>query len=404
MTTITRNTQYYKFCLYGFLKNLRFFDAFMILFLMEKGMSFTNIGILYAVREIVINIVEIPSGIIADSFGRKSSLIGSFLFYIISFVLFYMSISFVSLLIAFIFFGIGDAFRSGTHKGIIMDYLIINGWQNQKINYYGHTRSWSQRGSALSALVAGALVFYSGSYNQIFLYAVVPYIINIINVASYPVQLNYSSSLKPSQTIKQTIISFFSTIKNRRVLKLINSSALHTAYLGAVKDYIQPVMVSVILLIPLLSNIDETKKMGFFIGVFYFVIYMLTSLMSAISGRIAYKSKRNLAFITLLIGFGAGVVSGLLYWHSYLIFAAVAFVVIFMVENVRKPILTGYVADNVDNSILTSVISAQSQLKTIITAVLALVFGLLADYVGIGGAMVSISATLFVASIVIRKI
>ena len=367
-------------------------------------MSFTNIGILYAIKEIVINMLEIPSGIIADSYGRKSSLVGSFIFYIISFVLFFFANNFIVLALAFVLYGVGDAFRSGTHKGMIMDYLKLNGWTNQKINYYGHTRSWSQIGTAVSALFAGVLVFYSGAYNYIFVFSIVPYLINIVNVASYPTVLDFSEQTKKRGDFVQTFKDFIATIRNKKVLKLINSSALHTAYLGAVKDYIQPLMVSVIIMIPLFTGVDQVKKSGLFVGVFYFVIYMLTSGMSKLSGSIEYKSKRNLAFITLLIGFGAGVISGLLYLNSYLIFATIAFVAIFMVENLRKPILTGYVADNVDNSILTSVISAQSQLKTVITAILALVFGLLADYIGIGGAMVAISATLFVASIVIRKI
>ncbi len=78
MGIIIKDRQYFKFCIYGFLKNLRFFDAFFILFLVEKGLPYTQIGILYAVREIFINIFEIPSGIIADTYGRKNSLIGSF--------------------------------------------------------------------------------------------------------------------------------------------------------------------------------------------------------------------------------------------------------------------------------------------------------------------------------------
>ncbi|MCD6355439.1 MAG: hypothetical protein J7L95_07815 [Prolixibacteraceae bacterium] len=34
------------------MKNARFFDAFLILFLIEKGLNFTQIGILYATRQI----------------------------------------------------------------------------------------------------------------------------------------------------------------------------------------------------------------------------------------------------------------------------------------------------------------------------------------------------------------
>lgn len=67
MSSYTRNKQYVKFCAYGFLKNLRFFDAFLLLFFLENGTSYSQIGILYAAREIVINVFEIPSGIIAPS-------------------------------------------------------------------------------------------------------------------------------------------------------------------------------------------------------------------------------------------------------------------------------------------------------------------------------------------------
>ena len=68
---ITTDRQYIKFCAYGFLRNLRFFDAFFLLFLLSKGISFTEIGILYATREIVINVFEIPSGIFAFPRGAK---------------------------------------------------------------------------------------------------------------------------------------------------------------------------------------------------------------------------------------------------------------------------------------------------------------------------------------------
>jgi len=149
-----KNRQYYKFCSYGFLKNLRFFDAFFILFLVEKGVSFTQIGVLYAVREIVTHILELPSGIIADSLGRKSSLAASLLIYILTFALFFLFDDFWIFLIAMGLFGAGEAFRTGTHKGMIMDYLKLMGWEKHAGNYYGHTRSWSQKGSAISALLS----------------------------------------------------------------------------------------------------------------------------------------------------------------------------------------------------------------------------------------------------------
>ena len=402
---IIKNKQYFKFCIYGFLKNLRFFDAFFILFLVEKGLPYTQIGILYAVREIFINIFEIPSGIIADTYGRKNSLIGSFFVYIVSFYVFYISNDFWLFMIAFILYGIGDAFRSGTHKGMIMDYLRFNHWEKQKINYYGHTRSWSQKGSAISSLVAGLIVFYSGTYQNIFLYSIIPYLINLLLIISYPKELNRSFEQinpKSSPGIGLTIKSFFKIIKKPNVLKIINTSAVHTAYLRAVKDYIQPLMVNVALIIPIMLNVEAEKKNGIIIGVIYFFIYLATSRASQLASKVAAKNKQNISYITLLFGFIFGILCGVFYVYDLWIISMIAFVGIYIVENIRKPILTGFIADNVPNEILTSVISAQSLLRTIITAIIAFVFGIIADNLGIGVSFIVVSVFLTLSTILIN--
>ena len=399
-----KDKQYYKFCFYGFLKNLRFFDAFFILFLIEKGLPYTQIGILYAVREIAINVLEVPSGIVADTWGRKNALTGSFIAYIASFLVFYFSSDFWWFLLAFVLYGAGDAFRSGTHKGMIMDYLKINQWDDQKINYYGHTRACSQKGSAISSLIAGIIVFYTGMYRDIFLYSVIPYFINLLLILSYPKELNHS--IKPSDKteygIGATLRSFWQIIRKPHVLKIINTSALHTAYLKAVKDYIQPLMVHVALLIPILMNTPQDKKNGIVVGVLYFFIYLLTSRASQMASKLEAGSKRNISYTTLLWGFGLGIFSGICFFYGFWVISFLAFVGIYIVENIRKPVLTGYVADRVPNEILASVISAQSLLKTVITAVIALVFGFLADRSGIGVAFVVVSSLLIAGTVIIN--
>lgn len=405
MDRITRNWQYYKFCGYGFLRNLRFFDAFFILFLVEKGLSFTQIGILYAVREIVINISEIPSGIIADTYGRKKALAGSFILYILSFLVYYLSSGFWLFMLAFVLYGIGDSFRSGTHKGMIMEYLRINRWEEQNINYYGHTRSWSQMGSAISSLLAGVIVFYSGTYRSIFLYSVIPYLINLVLILSYPRELDRAITRKSAQGspgMKETIRSFFQIIRKPKVLKIINTTALHSAYLRAVKDYIQPLMIHVALLIPIMMQFKAEKKNGVIIGVIYFLIYLATSWASRRSARVAARNRKKISYITLVCGFLFGLICGVFYIYEVWIVALIAFVGIYVIENIRKPILTGFIADQVPNEVLTSVISAQSVLRTAMTALLALVFGILADRFGIGTSFLAVSLLLMLTTLFIN--
>ncbi len=91
---INRNIQIKKFSTYGFLKNLKFFEPYLVIYLLARGFSFFQIGLLYAIRETVMYVFEIPSGIIADYYGRKKELYMCFTFYIISFVAFFYGESF----------------------------------------------------------------------------------------------------------------------------------------------------------------------------------------------------------------------------------------------------------------------------------------------------------------------
>lgn len=405
MQSFVKNKQYYKFCAYGFLKNLRFFDAFFILFLVEKGLTFTQIGILYAVREIIINVFEIPSGIIADTYGRKNALLASFVLYIFSFLVFYLSADFWLFLLAFSFFGMADAFRSGTHKSMIMDYLKQQNWKEQKIKYYGHTRSCSQKGSAISALIAGLIVFYFGNYQVIFLLSIIPYLLNLILVWTYPSDLNKTATKLTSNEktkVVDTFKAFFQIIKKPEVFSIMHSSAVYSAFQKAVKDYIQPIMLSVALLIPLFSEVAIEKKNGLLIGFFYFIIYLLTSQASRWASSFDNKTKGDSSYTTLLYGFLFGIVSGLFYYYDLSIIALITFVGIYIIENIRKPILTGLLADEVPNEFLTSVISAQSQWKTVLTAGIALLLGVLADLYGVGIAFVLISIILLLSTFSLR--
>ena len=170
-----------RFSLYGFLKNQQYYDPFIILAYLQMGLNFTLIGTLIAFREIVINVAEIPTGVIADLFGRKS-MIFSFISYIVSFSVMGtagvvslendvpVGIVFGALMGAMVFFGIGDAFRTGTHKAMIFTWLRIQNRTDERTKVYGYTRSWSKIGSAVSVVAASLFVFFSKNFIYIFWY------------------------------------------------------------------------------------------------------------------------------------------------------------------------------------------------------------------------------------------
>jgi MFS family permease len=151
---VKKDTMFPRFALYGFLKNLRFFDPFIILIFREGGLSFLQIGVLYSIRDLATNVLEIPTGVFADAFGRRKSMIMAFMAYIISFCIFYLFPSFHMYALAMVCFAFGEAFRSGTHKAMILEHLALNRMDHLKLSYYGRTRAASQLGSAVNALIA----------------------------------------------------------------------------------------------------------------------------------------------------------------------------------------------------------------------------------------------------------
>lgn len=397
-----KDLQYYKFCAYGFLKNLDFFDPFLILFFREKGLSFLEIGTLYALREIMINIFEIPTGMLADTMGRRRTLVSAFAFYIVSFIIFYFSGSYSLFVVAIVFYGYGDAFRSGVHKAMIFEYLKLKNWHDQKAHYYGHTRSWSQTGSAVSAVIAGALVFITGSYSIVFIAATLPYLLDLILIASYPKELDgkkrVHSRSQILQSFKETFLDFVSAITNTFVLGAILTQAVYTGYYKAVKDYLQPVLKTLALALPILTFAQGEKRAAIVVGIVYFFIYMATAWMSRHSGRFAerYPNLVRPLNYTMLVGLTAGALSGILFHIGWLWVSIALFVFILLIENLRKPIGIAAVADQLEKDIMATAMSAESQAETLVAAILAPILGYFADLYGVGPAITIASVLLLV--------
>jgi len=389
--------------MYGFFKNLRFFDAFIFLFFLEKGMLFIQIGVLYSIREILIVVLEVPSGVIADALGRRRILVLSFFFYILSFITFYLSQNYSALILGMSFYALGDAFRSGVHKAMIYQYLKINNQSNQKVNYYGHTRSWSQLGSAVSALFAGIIVFFSGNYQSIFIASIIPYLIDMVLIMSYPksldIHLKSISYESLRNEFREVIKAFAISFRSIRFLKVLSSNSLYTGYFKAVKDYIQPLIMTFALAIPFLTSMDEEKKTGIIVGVIYFIVFFLNSRASRMSGKLASKFKElgTPLNLTITAGFILGIATGLTYYFEIFIVSIIGFILVIILENLRKPIGFAMVAELSKEKAMATTLSATSQAKSIIAAIISPLLGWIADVYSPGIAIALVSALLILS-------
>lgn len=386
--TFPRDLQYAKFSAYGFLKNLRFFEPFMILFLVGQGLSYLQVGTLYAIREILVNVMEIPSGAVADGLGRRRTMVASFLGYLISFAFFWFGTDMPLFLLAIVFFSFGEAFRTGTHKAMIFAYLRINGLQEWGNDYYGHTRSWSQIGSALSAIIAAAIVFLSHNYRAVFLFSMIPYVLDLLLMMSYPRELDGSigtitllSITRNFRTVGRGLVETFHHPGAARAV--LNASSFSGYYKGA-KDYLQPMVSALAVAVPVAQGHSAQRREALLIGATYTLIYLLTSIASRKSAAVAgrFRTSEHALNRLLILGLGLGLVAGVSRWNGLTMLPVVAFLGIYVLQNLRHPVGVAVVAERVSEDVLATILSAQSQLQSLFAAIVALVVGATADYLG----------------------
>lgn len=372
-------------------------------------MSFFEIGILYAVREIFINLFEIPSGIIADAFGRRKTLASSFIIYIFAFIIFYLGAEFQLFILGMLMYAVGDAIRTGINKAMIIEYLKRTEQIESKVSYYGHTRSWSQIGSALSSLAGGILVFYHQNLDIIFLFSIVPYLLDLVNVISYPKYLdegvNQTELLK--NRFKFTIKTFWDVIRQKDLLKSLVNVSIYSGYYKSIKDFIQPFLKTLIIQLPILLFLTEYQKVGLFLGLVYFIIFLNNSFASRKSLEISnmFSSQINFLNISLFVGIAIGLASGLMmnFFASFLVI--ILFVAVLFIENARKPAGVALITDKSHENVNASVISVSSQLSSIFSALFVMMIGYMADLLGVGIAIsvISILIILFFPLIKLKK-
>ncbi|MCT4590408.1 MAG: MFS transporter [Carboxylicivirga sp.] len=404
-----KDKQYYKFSFYGFFKNLKLFDPFLLLFFISRGINYTEIGILYAFREFIINLFEIISGIIADVIGRKKAMIMAFVSYLISFFLFYALNDFIGYLVAFLFYGVGDAFRTGTHKAMINAYLVKNNWQDEKARYYGRTRAWSQRGSAISSALSAALFFYTGNYALMFLLTAIPYLFDLILLSSYPSYLN-GDSFGEYDSIWKTLIgqikAVFTALKSSLKINAIVLTSSYTGYYKAVKDYIQIIVASFSAVFVLSPDFTVKQNEAILIGGVYFLLYFLSSYASRNAFRVEQNSRsiKSGLFKIQLLGYGLGILAGVLFLMSLYFPALLCFGAILIFQNLRRPLGVKYISQQFEEKIMASVMSVESQSETLFAALMALILGFVVNYFGLGWGITSISALLFATTLIHRRI
>ncbi len=274
----------------------------LTLLILDKGATLSNLSIILGIYALTVILLELPTGIIADIFGRKKSFCFSLIISVMSFATLLFGSGFIFMCIGMILYGCGKALASGSFDALFIDYYIDN---------YGKDKlhSITTRMSVLEALGMSAGALSGGFFPKIsksLFVALGTYDLNIIIriiLSAVVIALSFAFISETKNYDKSERISFKQHIKNSSAIVSKNStvicifiSVFATGFcFSSLETYWQS---------HFLTLLPDKSLMGLF-GLMAFLYFAAATFGSIASNKIIKKYKFNtkkmyLIFRTLL--------------------------------------------------------------------------------------------------------
>ncbi len=142
------------------IKTAKWFMLYMpiiVLFYQDHGLDLRDVLTLQAIYSIAVIILEIPSGYMADVWGRKNTIILGAILGTVGFAVYSFTSGFYGFLIAELILGTAQSFISGSDSALLYDSLKLQGRENQYVKYEGRVLAIGNFAETLAAIAGGFL-------------------------------------------------------------------------------------------------------------------------------------------------------------------------------------------------------------------------------------------------------
>lgn len=147
--------QIYSILTISGLSSFQIAGASWVALLAARGFSLIEIGVAESCFHLVSLLCEVPSGVIADVFGRKRSMIISQCMFILSAVLMIFSEGMIEICIAIGIDALGYNFSSGTREALAYDSLKAGGHEDRYLEFSSIELMIYRIGNASAIICAG---------------------------------------------------------------------------------------------------------------------------------------------------------------------------------------------------------------------------------------------------------
>jgi len=343
---------------------IRFFHnlipAYVIerLFWEQRGMTIQMVVYTEIIYAVTVVLLEIPTGIIADKWGRKKMIVLNAFFGCCEFLILVFATEFWHFAAAVFLAGVGRSACSGSENALLYDSLLSNGDEHSFEKCLGRLNAWDFSAAILAALSGSLMASWSGfelNYWVSFAGMLVSLCISL-RLVEREVKSKTDEPISIKEYVKASV-HFFR--KNQGVCLVLLSGMVTGAALNFIDEFWQLYI----------------SRLG--VPVIYFGLFSAGLSFLRLPGNIfAYRIKNRMSYRTLLSGVVFVFTAGLLY--LYAVKGYTSLIVIFLiciVSGIIEPVATGYLHHRIDSSMRATIDSFQSLGLRSILIIVGLGFG-----------------------------
>lgn len=348
----------------------------IVLFYEEHRLGLQDVFILKSVYSVAAVALEVPSGYLADVWGRKRCIVAGCVLFFGGYLCYSLTETFAAFLVAEILLGIGQTMINGADSALLYDTTVHHGRENLYLRYEGRITMIGNFAEAVAGIFGGLLAVYSLRYP---FYAQT--LVAFVGIPAAMALREYAPANKVQSPWEEILrILRYSLITNKKLCCNIMYSGIIGAATLTMAWFVQPVLMQ-------LST--PTK----WYGVIWTVLNLTVGVAALYSDRVEQLFGMNKMNILILSVIAGGYVA-LAYNLTY---AGLGILLLFYIfRGFATPILKGYINQMTFSEMRATVLSIRNFVIRLMFAAIAPFIGWLNDMYSLQVALLASAALIFI--------
>ena len=218
------------FYISSFLNNFWPCAPFFVIYFSQITGSFTLAMSLGTIHNLTTTFMEVPTGLLSDKFKRKNITCLGALSVLIASCLYAIANSYLTLVVASLFYGLYCALMSGNNEALIFDTLKENHLQRKYHKVLGKIQGYGNLAFALSALVGAGIVWLFGIKETFYVVILINFLLLLASLSLYEPKIHSDAvNNTPFKHFKESI-KFLWKNKKLRYLTIASGSDYGIGY------------------------------------------------------------------------------------------------------------------------------------------------------------------------------